>query len=439
MTLPDPPRLVRSIGRWSLAALVLNGIIGSGVFALPGTVASQLGWLAVVGWLGAAVIAGIIILCFAEVASRFEVAGGPYLYAQAAYGRFVGLQMAWMALFVRLISAAVQINLLNTYLAGFWAPAGTRVGAALTSAVLLGFLAWLNVRGVRAGTGASNVFSIVKLASLLAFAAIGISWIAGGNTVEAVAATANTPDGWLNVLLLLMFAYGGFEAALIPMAEAKDPRRDAPFALLVGLGAVVVVYVLVQVTVLAALTDPAADNRPLAAAAGVMLGPSGAVLMTIAAMISVYGWTSGGMLNIPRLTMAMANAGDLPSVLGRIHRVYRTPAISIVAVALAVFLLSLQGSLLQNISLATVSRMLTYGLVCATVLTFRRWDLFRPGAVGEARFRVPGGQWLAAIGILVSLVLVVRMNQRELLSLGAVVAVAALHWWAVRGRSAPAA
>ncbi|MBS1241536.1 MAG: hydrolase CocE/NonD family protein, partial [Gemmatimonadetes bacterium] len=246
-------------------------------------------------------------------------------------------------------------------------------------------------------------------------------------------------DGWLNVLLLLMFAYGGFEAALIPMGEAKDPRRDAPFALLVGLGAVAVAYVLVQVTVLATLTDPAANDRPLAASARMMMGESGAVLMTVAAMLSVYGWTSGGMLNIPRLTMAMADRGDLPKVLGRIHPRYHTPYVSIVGVAVAIFLLSLQGSLLQNISLATVSRMITYGLVCATVLTFRRWDLSRPGAVGEARFRAPAGQTLAILGIVVSLVLVVRMNLREVVSLGAVVTVAAIHWAVVRGHAGRAA
>jgi amino acid transporter len=434
MNAPVSPGLVRSIGRWSLAALVLNGIIGSGVFALPGTVADRLGWLAIPAWIGAGFVACAIIMSFAEVASRFDLAGGPYLYAQAAYGRFVGLQMAWMALFVRVISAAVQINLLNTYLAGFWAPAGTRLGAALTSAVLLGFLAWLNLRGVRAGTGASNLFSVVKLASLAGFAALGIAWIVAGNAVAPAVPTANTPDGWLNVLLLLMFAYGGFEAALIPMAEARDPRRDAPFALLVGLGAVAVVYLLVQVTVLAALPAPGASERPLAAAAQVMLGPSGAVLMIIAAMISVYGWTSGGMLNIPRLTMAMADRGDLPPWLGKIHPRYHTPYLSILAVALTIFVLSLQGSLLQNISLATVSRMVTYGLVCATVLTFRRWDTRRPGVIPEARFRAPAGEALAVLGIVVSLVLVVRMNLRELLSLGAVVAVAGIHWVVVRHR-----
>ncbi|HEX9165222.1 MAG TPA: APC family permease [Gemmatimonadales bacterium] len=439
MTAPVSPGLVRSIGRWSLAALVLNGIIGSGVFALPGTVADKLGWLAIPAWIGAGFVALAIIMSFAEVASRFDRAGGPYLYAQAAYGRFVGLQMAWMALFVRLISAAVQINLLNTYLAGFWTPAGTRVGGAVTSAVLLGFLAWVNFLGVKGGTGTSNFFSVVKLTSLAGFAALGIAWIAAGKTVTAPLATANTPDGWLNVLLLLMFAYGGFEAALIPMAEAKDPRRDAPFALLVGLGAVAVAYVLVQVVVVATLSDPAANDRPLAAAARVMMGESGAVLMTIAAMLSVYGWTSGGMLNIPRLTMAMADSGDLPKPLGRIHPRYHTPYVSIVGVAVAIFLLSLQGSLLQNISLATVSRMITYGLVCATVLTFRRWDRLKPGVVGEARFRAPAGQTLAILGIAVSLVLVVRMNLRELLSLGAVVAVAALHWGVVRGRPGRAA
>lgn len=437
MTTPDTPRLVRSIGRWSLAALVLNGIIGSGVFALPGTIADRLGWLAIPAWILAGFVAAAIILSFAEVSSRFDVAGGAYVYAQTAYGRFVGLQMAWMTLFVRVISAAVQLNLLNTYLAEFWAPAGTRVGAMVTSAALLGLLTAVNIRGVQVGTGMNNVFTLVKLVPLVLFIVLGLTWIAGGKTVTPAIATANTPDGWLTVLLLLMFAYGGFEAALIPLAEAKDPRRDAPFALIVGLSAVVVVYLLVQVVVLATLSTPADSTRPLAASARAMLGGPGAVLMTVAAILSVYGWLSGGMLNIPRLTMAMSDRGDLPAVFGKIHPRFRTPHVSILLIAAAIFLLSLQGSLLQNISLATVSRMMTYGLVCAALLTFRRWDAMKPGAVGDARFQLPGGQVLATIGVVISVVLVFRMNAREFLSLGAVVAAAALHWLAVR-RTAPA-
>jgi len=430
----DTAHTVRSIGRWSLAALVLNGIIGSGVFALPGTVAERLGWLSLLAFVAAALLAGAIILCFAEVSSRFDRPGGPYLYAQEAFGRFAGLQMAWMSYFVRVASAAVQVNLLTVYLAEFWAPASTRVGGALVSAALLGFLAFVNVRGVRAGAGMSNLFAVAKIVPLLIFALLGVLWVVQGKTVAAPIPTTDTPGGWLQVLLLLMFSYGGFEAALVPLGESKDPRRDAPFALLVGLGTVVVVYLLVQVTVLATLAEPGASDRPLAAAARVLLGSSGAVFMTLAALISVYGWGAGNMLNVPRLTMAMSERGDLPGFFGKIHPRFHTPYVSILVFAGLVFLLSLQGSLLQNITLSTVSRLLTYGLVCAAVPVFRRWDVSAPGRIEPAVFRIPAGTLIAGIGILTSLVLVTRMNGREAIWLGVMILIGTVHWLAVRGR-----
>src|SRR5215470_17916444 len=134
----DRPELVRSIGRWSLAALILNSIIGTGVFVLPGTVAGKLGWNGIWAWVLAAGFTATMVFSFAEVASRFSVAGGAYVFTQAAFGRFVGIQTAWMTYFVRAISAAVQANLFSTYLAEFWPWAGTRPGGIFCSTFFLG-------------------------------------------------------------------------------------------------------------------------------------------------------------------------------------------------------------------------------------------------------------------------------------------------------------
>ena len=158
--------VLRTIGRWGLTAIVLNQIIGSGIFALPGTVAARLGWLVLPAHAIAALLALLIMLAFAEVASRFSQAGGPYLYAHAAFGRFVGLQMGWMAMFVRLLSAAVQVNLLTTYIAELWPPAGRPVGSAAIAAVFLGGLTVVNLLGVTQGTRVSSAFAALKIGAL---------------------------------------------------------------------------------------------------------------------------------------------------------------------------------------------------------------------------------------------------------------------------------
>ena len=434
------PTLVKAIGRWSFAALVLNTIIGTGVFVLPGTLGAALGWSSMYAWLIAAGLTGAMIFSFAEVASRFSRAGGAYLYGTAAFGPFIGIQMAWMGYFVRCITAAVQANLFTTYLVELWPAASGRLAQVLVTAVFIGLQALVNIRSVGSGAKVSNVFAVVKIVPLIAFGTLGIFWLAMGKAAPAAIAANNTLGGWLNAMVLLMFAYGGFESALIPMAEAKDARRDAPFALITGLALVTVLYLAAQLTVLVTLSDPGATNRPLAASARVMFGSSGAVLITIAALISVYGWVASNMLNVPRLTMSMAEQGMLPAFFARIHPKFRTPWISILVFAGISLALALQSGLLQNLSLSAVSRLLLYGGVCLSLPVFR-WREAQgalPPGVEPALFRVTGGPFLAAVGVVLSLLLATRMSGTDAIKMGVVLALAAIHWLVVRGKPRPA-
>jgi basic amino acid/polyamine antiporter, APA family len=432
MSAPNRPELVRSLGRWSMAALVLNGIIGSGVFVLPGTLGGRLGWWSLAAWTIAAALTAAMIFCFAEVASRFSASGGAYLFTQVAFGSFVGLLVGWLSYFVRAISAAVQANLFSTYIAEFFPWASTRFGGVVLTTLFLGFLAVINVRSVVSGARVSNAFALVKIAPLLVFGVLGVVWVATGRTGLAPVASDPTVGGWLQALLLLMFAYGGFEAAVIPLAEAKDPGRDAPFALLIGLGLATAVYLAAQLTVLATLSDPDATNRPLAASARVMLGAGGAAIISVAALISVYGWLATNMLAVPRLSMAMAERGDFPAFLARVHPTFRTPWISIIVFAALAWVLANQAGLLQNLSLSAVSRLFVYGLVCAALPALRRRESRAPSEVGPALYRAPIGLALAVIGVAASIVLVARMSVREAVTMGVLVAAASAQWLAVR-------
>jgi amino acid transporter len=302
---------------------------------------------------------------------------------------------------------------------------------------LIGTLVAINVRSVVSGARVSNAFAIVKLTPLLLFGALGIFWLALGRAAPPAVPSDPSASGWLGMLLLLMFAYGGFESALIPLAEAKDPRRDAPFALMLGLGLVTLIYLAAQVTVLATLTEPVATNRPLAASARVMLGPIGAVLMTAVAVLSVTGWLAGNLLNVPRLTMAMAHEGQLPALFGRLHPRFRTPWFSILFFGSFSLFLALQAGLLQNISLAAVSRLVTYGLVCAALPRLRQLEKNPATGVQPARFLAPGGVTLAVFAVLIALVLGSRMNLREAITLTGVVAVATVHWAVLAYRRKP--
>lgn len=436
-----PASADRVLGRGSLTGLVLNSVVGSGVFVLPGTIAGILGWQAMGAWGAAAIVMGIMIACFAEVASRFNGAGGAYLYTQAAFGPFVGIQMAWLTYFSRTVSAAAQANLFTTALAEFFPWAATRTGQVSLTTIFIGTLAAINIRGTGAGAQTSNAFAIIKIAALSVFAAAGLGFLASGYSTMHTNPTDPTLHGWLSTFLLLVFAYGGFEGALIPMAEAKDPRRDAPRALLTGFALVIVLYLGVQLAVLVMVQDAAHAPRPLALAARHMAGAPGAVAMTVLVVASVYGWMASNMLNMPRLTAALAHDGVLPRVLGTLHPRFRTPWASIVLFAVVSWSLALTAGLLQNVSLAAVARLVPYAGVCLTLVVMRRREARGEslGGAESARFTLPAGNVVGVLGVVFALVIAAQMNGRELVSMLVLVTAAALHWASSRRRASGAA
>ena len=431
--------LPRAIGRLALVGLVLNAVIGSSVFGLPGVIAARLGSASPWAWVLAAAGMALVVACFAEVASRFHQAGGAYIYARAAFGQLPGIQMAWLTYLVRLTAAATNANLFVIYLAEFWPRAAGPIEGRLILAAVVLPLAMANYRGVGAGLGVSSAFTVAKLLPLGVFVALGLPVVLAGGAAPPSASPAAVPDltVWLEVVLLLVFAYGGFESALIPLGEAKNPRRDAPIALLGALGFCALLYTAVQVVVTATLSAPAASDRPLADAARLFLGPPGATLMTMGALISVYGYLAGVMLLVPRLTYAMAEQGDLPRWMGAVHPRFLTPHVSVVLFAGLVWLLAASGGFLQNLTLSAVSRLLTYGAVCVALVVFRRRERGGRGGVEPAWLRIPAGTTVAALGLGFTAVLALRMNLRELLVLSATLMAGLLHWSRMR-RASPA-
>ncbi len=307
VTIQPKSGLVRAIGRWSLVALTVNSVIGSGVFGLPGTVAGLLGKRSILAVLVAGAAIGVIMVCFAEVASQFSEAGGPYLYARSVFGRPVGLVVGWTFYLSQSAAPAANANLFVIYLQEFWP--GAKASRVVILSILIGLLALINILGVRQGTGVSNVFTIAKLLPLLMVVLAG----AAVTIFRPVAmGVAGPVDGnvWWKAMVLLVFAYGGFETALVPLGEAKNPKRDVGFALMISLLACVAVYVLVQWVVVGVLGNGAATDRPLAEVARHTMGNRGAALVALGALVSVYGYLSAKLLSMPRTTFALAEGGD---------------------------------------------------------------------------------------------------------------------------------
>src|ERR1700736_2537597 len=268
----DKPNLVRAIGRWSLIALMVNFTIGAGIFGLPSAAAGLLGSQSPIAYLIAAAGIGVIAACVAEVASRFRQAGGPYLYTKVAFGRFLGLQTGWLLWLTRISAAAAVANVFIDYLSGFWPQAKEPAVRPVILTILIGCLAAANIRGIKTGTRISNFLTVAKLLPLVIFVVGGLLFIHVHGSPVPIVAESHPAGAWMNAVLLVMFAYGGFEAALIPAGEAKNPARDAPVALIAALVIVTAVYFLVQVVVVHVLANSAETGRPLSAAAYVFGG-----------------------------------------------------------------------------------------------------------------------------------------------------------------------
>ena len=421
--------LVRSISRWSLAALMINTMVGGGIFGLPSAVAEHLGKSAPLAYLIAGAGIAVIAACMGEVASQFQETGGPYLYARAALGRYAGILIAWMTWLSRIAAASATGILFTTYLGQLAPRAGEPWIRTCILTLLIGVLAAINYRGVRSGARVSDFFTSFKVLLLSLFIVAGLASLFWKPATAVIPLTHPIrAEDWFEAVLVLVYAYGGFEAALFASGETRDARRDAPAALLIAIAAVTVIYTLVQVVVDATLRNPAATERPLAESARQVFGESAGIFIAIGALVSIYGYLSANMLHTPRLTYALAERGDFPEIFAAVHPRFRTPYVSILVFTALLLVFTLAGNFRWNATLSAIARLFTYGSVAVAVLVLRRK---RPNADA---FRLPAGRLFAALGVAFSAVLLLKTPRSNLKVVGATIAIATLNWVAVRRR-----
>lgn len=420
------PTLIRAIGRWSLAALTINCIIGSGIFGLPSVISGLVGFASPFAWLFAAAVSGLIMACFAEVSSRFESSGGVYLYTRTAFGSIFGIAIAWTGWLARLTAAAANANLFVIYCAEFW-PAATRpLPRLFLLTLLLAVLTAVNYTGVSRGSAQSNIFTIGKLVTLAAFIIAALAFLVVHRQPLAVTLPSGPPKVWLHAVLLLIFAFGGFETAIMVGAEAKDPRRDYPFALLTALVVCTIIYTMTQWIVVSVLPHAAATDRPMAAAAHLMFGVWSARVVTVGVLIACYGYLSANLLGFPRMLYALAEHRDLPPVLAAVHPRFRTPNVAILIFAASLWVFSLIGSFGWNVAISAMARLFYYGSVCAALPVLRRRQDIPPPL-----FRLSGGNIISILAIGASLLLFPRLDRASASVVAVLVlCVIANGWWA---------
>jgi amino acid transporter len=420
----------RSIGRWALTGLVINCIIGSGIFGVPGELNRLLGRASPIAMIVGALAVAFIIAPTAEVASQFSEPGGAYLYARSAFGRFAGLQVGWFQLLAIIAATAANANLFVVYLAGFLPRAGHGLPRVLFLSALVCVPAVVNYFGARSGAGLSSVLVVAKLLPLVLLIVVGVARFGRHFAlIHFAEITAPGVKPWLLVLVLMIFSYTGFEYAIIPSGEVKNPRRTLPFALAASILLVMVVYTLLQFVTVATI-GTSASARPVAEIASVLLGHPGAILIGIAVLVSTGGFVSSVTLHGPRLAYSMAAQGEFPRLLGRLHPRFRTPHVAIAGYAALVWLLAVTGGFLWAVVLNVAASAIVYASICGALIQLRRQS---PHADA---LRVPLGRAIAAGGIFVSAALLTQLDRRGTILMCATAIVAAANWWVTQRRAA---
>jgi len=402
----NKPKLVRGISRLDMLAITINSIIGAGIFGLPSKAAALIGVNSLFAFIICAFVVALIVLCFAEVSSRFTETGGPYLYAKEAFGSVVGFEVGWLFWLVRITAFATNCNLLVNYL-GF---ANDQFARVLIIVLVILALSAVNFVGVKTSARMTNFFTVGKLIPLLVFVFVGLFFINPQNmTFGADLESA----AFAQTVLVLIYAFTGFEMAVVPSGEMKEPRKNLPFALLTAIAVVAVLYILIQIVCIGTLPDLASSERPLADAASHFLGTYGAVFIIIGATISISGNLNSILLAASRIPFAMSEQGELPNVLSKTHSNYKTPYISLILTAIVMLIFTVQTSFLTALTISTITRLLVYAATCASLPVFRR------------REKAPQAEFLAPLGTaaaIASLVLIgwllynVKFNEVKILA-----------------------
>ena len=399
-------QLPRSLGAWAIWLLVVNGMIGAGIFGLPSGAVAAAGAFSPVVYLLCALLILPVLLCFAELASYFRNTGGPIRYATEAFGPFLGFQAGWLFYVARAIAFSANSVLLVDSIGYFWPAAASGTMRILLLALICGGMTLVNVVGAVSAIRSLAVLTVLKFAVLAGVVVVGVA-VLGADVVRQVTITPPQGIDLGAAILLLVYAYVGFESAVVPAGEARNPMRDMPRGLLLGLLAVALLYTLIQLVSMAAVPGIANSDTPMLDVAAAMLGPAGAGLLMLGVAASVGANLVGTTFATPRVSYALALDGSLPAWFGRVHPRFLTPANSIIVYGAISFAMAVFGSFVWLAASSVVTRLLLYSLTCAAV------PVLRPRYRANGGFVLPLGPLVPVLGILACGWLLLQVSQKS--------------------------
>lgn len=415
-------QLLRGIGLAGLIILVLNSVIGAGIFALPAAISARAGVLSPWLFLVVGLLVITIVLTFAELASYFKDSGGPVLFTTTAFGPLVGFSTGWILFISRMTAFAANTTVMAVYLGAVWPWFSEGIGRTLLIVVVCSALTLANYVGVKDGVRTMAVFTFLKLTPILLLIVLGLQYV-GADTLFPTALP--TIDDLGGTTLLLIYAFVGFESATIISGEAKNPKTTMPKALVTTVIATGVLYFLIVLVYISVLPDAGDSGATLIDVGRKLMGPTGVVLITLAAFFSIGGNLASIMLAVPRLTFALAEERLLPRWFGHVHEKYSTPSNSILLLGGLGLVFALSGSFVWLAAASSLTRLITYILCISALPAIRR------KATDEERresYRLKGGYTIPVIALLVSVWIGMQSEMRSWIVTGGLLAVGLLFY-----------
>jgi basic amino acid/polyamine antiporter, APA family len=397
----SPPKehgLVRALGVPALTANIVNTTIGAGIFVLPALVATGLGAAAPLAFLVCAIAMGLFVTSFAMAGSRVSLTGGLYAYVEVAFGSYVGFLAGILYFLLAVLSVSGVVNVLATSVGVLAPPLATKVARFVIILSVFGFLAAINIRGVRTGVRVVGAVTLIKLLPLIVFVLVGIFFIRP-ESIAWAGWPGSKPLG--ESVLLLIFAFMGIETALVPSGEIKAPARTVPRGIFTALAITTLLYVMIQLVAQGVLGSELAKHAdaPLAEAAVRFFGVAGRTLLLAGATVSALGFVTSDILGSPRIIFAFGRDRVLPAWFAHIHPRFHTPDVAIITYAAIAFVLSFSSTFQKLAILANVVTLLLYLLCCLAALELTRRDVRTDGAP----FTFPGANLIPilAIGVII--------------------------------------
>lgn len=419
--------LKRRVGVLGLSANIVNIIIGSGIFVLPAIVASYMGASSIIAYLFCGLLMAMIMLCFAEAGSKVTNTGGPYTYIETAFGDYAGFIAGFFAIGSNLFADAAVSNALVNVIGSAYPIFAEGIPRFVFLFILFYGMVYINVIGLKQGIGLVKFNTLMKLIPLLLLIVIGFKDVSISNLYFENMPSIKTLG---ETSLILFFAFQGCETGIIVGGEVINPKRTIPRAILISITTVVVVYVLIQTVSQGVMGSDLPDFKaaPLAETAKVVMGSFGYTLLIIGAVISMFGYMSGTILNSPRIVYALSRDNVIPiKALSKIHKSFATPYVAIIVYATIGFILAISGSFEQLAVIASSSMLILYLGVALSVIKLRKSE--KDSYEG---FKIPGGWTVPIVAIATILYFLSNLSTNEMAVTGIVISILSLIFFIMR-------